>query len=65
MSELAGFSRVFTVTGQTYTRKLDGMLLNVLASLGASVHKVCVVFTYAANWLFNISIVCFNVYPFT
>lgn len=41
VAELAGFSRVFTVTGQTYTRKLDVMLLNALASLGASVHKMC------------------------
>lgn len=40
VAELAGFSRVFTVTGQTYTRKLDVMLLSTLASLGASVHKV-------------------------
>lgn len=33
-------SRAFIITGQTYTRKLDIEVLSVLASLGASVHKV-------------------------
>jgi adenylosuccinate lyase len=35
-----GFSRAFLVTGQTYTRKQDSEVLSVLASLGASVHKI-------------------------
>lgn len=33
-------SRAFIITGQTYTRKVDIEVLSVLASLGASVHKV-------------------------
>ena len=32
--------RAFTVTGQTYTRKVDSRCLSMLASMGASVHKV-------------------------
>ena len=35
-----GFTRAFLVTGQTYTRKQDSEVLSVLASLGASVHKI-------------------------
>ncbi|KAA0203635.1 hypothetical protein HAZT_HAZT000133 [Hyalella azteca] len=41
VAQLAGFEAVFAVTGQTYTRKLDVLLLNALAALGASVHKMC------------------------
>lgn len=33
-------SRAYMVTGQTYSRKVDIGVLAVLASLGASVHKV-------------------------
>jgi adenylosuccinate lyase len=35
----AGFADVYTVTGQTYTRKVDSMVLNALAGLGQSLHK--------------------------
>ena len=35
-----GFEKAFLVTGQTYTRKQDGDVLAVLASLGSSVHKL-------------------------
>ena len=35
-----GFRRAFLVTGQTYTRKQDSEVLAVLASLGATVHKI-------------------------
>jgi adenylosuccinate lyase len=35
-----GFERILPVTGQTYTRKIDTKVLGVLASFGASVHKV-------------------------
>ncbi|XP_036355586.1 adenylosuccinate lyase-like [Octopus sinensis] len=31
----------YVVTGQTYSRKQDVMILNGLASLGASIHKIC------------------------
>src|SRR5436309_12226208 len=34
-----GFNRVFPVTGQTYTRKLDTQILDALSGLGQSAHK--------------------------
>jgi adenylosuccinate lyase len=37
---MAGFQNAYIVTGQTYSRKVDLDILNVLGSLGASVHKV-------------------------
>ncbi|VDP42109.1 unnamed protein product [Echinostoma caproni] len=37
----AGFQRLWQVTGQTYPRKLDTEIVNVLSSLGASIHKIC------------------------
>ncbi|CAB3384600.1 Hypothetical predicted protein [Cloeon dipterum] len=39
--QLSGFERSFLVCGQTYTRKQDTEVVNALASLGASVHKMC------------------------
>lgn len=36
----AGFEKCYAVTGQTYSRKVDVECLNVLSSLGATVHKV-------------------------
>ncbi len=35
-----GFESVFTVTGQTYTRKLDCRILGAVAGIGASAHKM-------------------------
>ena len=35
------FSSSFTITGQTYTRKVDLNILSTLASLGATAHKIC------------------------
>jgi adenylosuccinate lyase len=35
-----GFDRVFTVTGQTYTRKVDSQILDVLSGVGQSAHKL-------------------------
>lgn len=40
VTEMAGFSKAFIICGQTYTRKLDVEVINVLASFGASIHKV-------------------------
>ncbi|KAI8900549.1 L-Aspartase-like protein [Globomyces pollinis-pini] len=40
VTELAGFSSHFLVTGQTYTRKVDYDVLNTLASFGATAHKI-------------------------
>ncbi len=37
-----GFSEVFPVTGQTYTRKLDMKIAETLAGIGASAHKFAV-----------------------
>lgn len=36
-----GFSRVCAVTGQTYPRKIDKMIVDVLASIAQSAHKMC------------------------
>ncbi|XP_048754650.2 adenylosuccinate lyase-like isoform X2 [Ostrea edulis] len=41
VTEMAGFKQTYMVCGQTYSRKVDIDSLNVLASLGASVHKIC------------------------
>lgn len=35
-----GFERSFPVTGQTYSRKLDSMILNVLTQIAESAHKL-------------------------
>lgn len=35
-----GFDSVYTVTGQTYSRKVDSQVLDVLAGLGQSLHKL-------------------------
>lgn len=34
-----GFSRRFPLSGQTYTRKLDSLIINTLAEIAASAHK--------------------------
>lgn len=36
-----GFEDAYPLAGQTYSRRVDGELLNALASLGASVHRLC------------------------
>jgi len=36
-----GFEQVCCVTGQTYSRKVDAAVAQVLAGIGASVHKFC------------------------
>ncbi|MCA9104155.1 MAG: adenylosuccinate lyase [Planctomycetales bacterium] len=35
-----GFQKVFAVTGQTYTRKVDTQILDALSGLGQSCHKI-------------------------
>ncbi|XP_075010938.1 adenylosuccinate lyase isoform X2 [Calonectris borealis] len=45
----AGFKRSYMVTGQTYSRKVDIEVLSVLASLGASIHKICTDIRLLAN----------------
>ena len=36
-----GFDRTYTVTGQTYSRKVDAAIGATLAGIGATVHKFC------------------------
>ena len=36
-----GFAKSFTVTGQTYPRKIDAQIVSSLAGIAASVHKFC------------------------
>ena len=44
VTEMAGFNSHYLVTGQTYSRKVDLDCLSALGSLGASVHKVFLLF---------------------
>ncbi|HOH30383.1 MAG TPA: adenylosuccinate lyase [Candidatus Hydrogenedentes bacterium] len=39
VAQKLGFDQAFTITGQTYTRKLDTQVLNALAGIGESAHK--------------------------
>ncbi|OWF42471.1 adenylosuccinate lyase-like [Mizuhopecten yessoensis] len=41
VTEKAGFKKNILICGQTYSRKVDADCLSTLASLGASVHKIC------------------------
>lgn len=41
VTKMAGFERAYIICGQTYTRKVDIDCLAALASLGASIHKIC------------------------
>ncbi|KAI1884523.1 hypothetical protein AGOR_G00227250 [Albula goreensis] len=49
VTEMAGFKKSYLVTGQTYSRKVDIDSLLVLASLGATVHKICTDIRLLAN----------------
>jgi adenylosuccinate lyase len=39
VAQAMGFSSVLTITGQTYTRKIDTQVLEALAGIGESAHK--------------------------
>merc|ERR1712227_339483 len=41
LTSLAGFSKCYSITGQTYPRKQDAHVLNALAEFAASAHKIC------------------------
>lgn len=41
VTQLAGFSKSYKVTGQTYSRKVDVEVVGALSSLGCSIHKMC------------------------
>lgn len=49
VTEMAGFQSTVIICGQTYSRKIDVDCLNVLASLGASIHKICTDIRLLAN----------------
>ena len=36
-----GFKKICAVTGQTYQRKIDALIVNTLASIAQSAHKMC------------------------
>jgi adenylosuccinate lyase len=36
-----GFKKICAVTGQTYQRKIDALIINTLASIAQSAHKMC------------------------
>jgi adenylosuccinate lyase len=40
VAEKMGFPRLYAVTGQTYTRKVDSQVLDALSGLGQSLHKM-------------------------
>jgi adenylosuccinate lyase len=40
VAEKLGFSESYAVTGQTYTRKVDSQMLDVLSGVGQSAHKM-------------------------
>mmetsp|Transcript_1527 Transcript_1527/g.5240 ORF Transcript_1527/g.5240 Transcript_1527/m.5240 type:complete len:495 (+) Transcript_1527:2498-3982(+) len=44
-----GFKKSISVTGQTYTRKIDSMVLNTLSLIAQSAHKMCVDLRLLAN----------------
>ncbi|XP_062618353.1 adenylosuccinate lyase-like [Saccostrea cucullata] len=50
VTEMAGFKQTYMVCGQTYSRKVDVDSLNVLASLAASIHKICTDIRLLANF---------------
>jgi adenylosuccinate lyase len=41
VAEAFGFKKVCAVTGQTYQRKIDTFVINALASVAQSAHKLC------------------------
>ncbi len=41
LAEKMGFSKVTRITAQTYSRKVDAEIVQVLAGIGVSVHKFC------------------------
>jgi len=49
VTSYAGFTKAYTICGQTYPRKLDVDCLATLASLGASIHKICTDIRLLAN----------------
>lgn len=40
VAQMMGFERLFSISGQTYTRKQDTLVLQLLSGIGASAHKM-------------------------
>ena len=49
VAEAFGFKRICAVTGQTYQRKIDTLVINALASVAQSAHKICTDIRLLAN----------------
>jgi adenylosuccinate lyase len=49
VSEKLGFTRSYAVTGQTYSRKVDSQILDVLSGIAQSSHKAATDFRLLAN----------------
>ncbi|XP_073350811.1 adenylosuccinate lyase isoform X2 [Pagrus major] len=49
VTEMAAFKKCYLVSGQTYSRKVDIDSLSTLASLGATIHKICTDIRLLAN----------------
>ncbi|KAJ1980882.1 adenylosuccinase ade13 [Dimargaris verticillata] len=49
VTKQAGFEKSYAVTGQTYLRKVDADILSVLASFGATAHKIATDIRLLAN----------------
>lgn len=41
VTKSAGFTSKFTITGQTYSRKVDSKIINVVCGIGSTVNKFC------------------------
>lgn len=41
VTKLSGFDQSYSVTGQTYSRKVDVEVIGSISSLGTSIHKMC------------------------
>ena len=49
VAEKMGFEKTYSVTGQTYTRKIDSQILDVLSGLAQSAHKAATDLRLLAN----------------
>ena len=49
IAEKMGFDKTYAVTGQTYPRKVDAMLLDALSGIGQSLHKIATDVRLLAN----------------
>ena len=50
VSQKMGFSETYAVTGQTYSRKFDAQVLNVLSGIAQSAHKAGTDLRLLQNW---------------